>query len=502
MVSVNFPAGVTTLISKSAKIANWREGNLVRWDDGVTLRPVGGWEQIVYALPFASRCRAMHRWVSLTGLHYIGYLCEQHVYVDDGSGTLNDVTPVGGMAAIAVVSGGYGEQSYSDIEYGTPRAGVSAIAKFSPAFSINNWGEDLLVMTSFDGRLLRWSPTTPATKLTAVSGAPTGNRQFVVTPEHHCMLFQMAGKPADFGWCSSENLNDWNFASTTNTAGMFTLDPFSPILAAHSSSIGVLVSTPAMTHIVEWIGLPYVYRYRPIGKVPIPISAASVSSIPLGIGWISIEGFWLYNGSTVDVIPCPVWDVISEKMDFERTVLESHSISLLAKGEVWWFWVDPEISPVASRYIAIDYRSRVWMSGYLTRTCGFSYANDRFPVMSDGVKVWKHEFGFSYPEVLHMPYLESQTINVANGERWCTINKILPEIMGDKNALAFCLHKINDRTGGVEMESPQYGVNEHGWVDMRETARDFRLSIEMVANSDWRTVGPIIFDIKPRGKKK
>jgi hypothetical protein len=189
-------------------------------------------------------------------------------------------------------------------------------------------------------------------------------------------------------------------------------------------------------------------------------------------------------------------------MDFERTVLESHSISLLAKGEVWWFWVDPEISPVASRYIAIDYRSRVWMSGYLTRTCGFSYANDRFPVMSDGVKVWKHEFGFSYPEVLHMPYLESQTINVANGERWCTINKILPEIMGDKNALAFCLHKINDRTGGVEMESPQYGVNEHGWVDMRETARDFRLSIEMVANSDWRTVGPIIFDIKPRGKKK
>jgi thiamine biosynthesis protein ThiC len=45
-------------------------------------------------------------------------------------------------------------------------------------------------------------------------------------------------------------------------------------------------------------------------------------------------------------------------------------------------------------------------------------------------------------------------------------------------------------------------VNGHGWVDIRETARDMRLRIDMIKNSDWSTIGPIILDIKPRGKKK
>jgi hypothetical protein len=62
--------------------------------------------------------------------------------------------------------------------------------------------------------------------------------------------------------------------------------------------------------------------------------------------------------------------------------------------------------------------------------------------------------------------------------------------------------KNTDRTQyGLQTQSPQRGVNGYGWVDMRETARDLRLRIDMVKNIDWSTVGPIIFDVKPRGKK-
>ena len=473
----------------------------MRWDDGVTLRPVGGWEQVPYAIPFASRMRAMHRWTALNGVVYTAYLCEQHIYVETG-GALEDITPIGGMGVYTGSTAGYGELDYSESTYGTPRTGVSTIQKFSAAWSLNNWGEDLLAMASYDGRLLIWKPSTPSVKAVAVTGAPTTNRQFVVTPEHHVMLFQMGGNFGDYGWCSEEDIEDWDFADPLNTAGMFTVDPLSPIVAAHSSAIGVFVSTPAMSYFVEHIGRPYVYRYRGIGKVPIPISAASVSSIPEGIGWISVEGFWLYNGSTADVIPCPIWDVISEKMDFQKTVLESHSVNLLARGEIWWFWVDSALGPNCTRYVAVDYRSKVWMGGYLSRTCGLTYANDRFPIMSDGFKVWKHEFGVTYPEALFMPFLESQTINMLAGERFITINKILPEIAGDRTAVAFSLAMVNDRTTAAsEKYSQQRLVNGHGWVDIRETARDIRLRIEMIKNSDWSTVGPIIFDVKPRGKK-
>jgi hypothetical protein len=285
---------------------------------------------------------------------------------------------------------------------------------------------------------------------------------------------------------------------------MYTVDPFSPIVAAHSSSLGISVHTPAMSFFVDWIGLPYVYRYRPIGKIPIPISAASMSSIPEGIVWISSEGFWLYNGSMADIMPCPIWDLISENMDFQRTVQASHSVNMLVRGEIWWFWVDKNLGVEATRYAALDYRAKplIWMSGFLERTCGNTYGNDQYPIMSDGVNVWKHEIGFNYPEARYMPYLESQTINAMDGERMNTITKLLPEVAGDRTALAFRLAMINDRTRvASEKYSPQRTINEFGWVDIRETARDVRLRIDMIKNTDWSTVGPILFDIKPRGKK-
>lgn len=504
MPAIEFPPGVTTLLSKTAKIANWRDGNLVRWDDGVTLRPVGGWEQVVYTgASFASRIRAMHRWVSNNGITWTAFLCEKHIYVEGGD-ALIDITPAGGMAVPSGDVAGYGEFDYGEELYGTPRTGVSTIQKFSLAWSLDNWGEDLLAMTSYDGRLLRWSPSsTPGTKAAAVTGAPISNRQFVVTPERHCMLFGMGGNFGDYGWCSEEDINDWNFSSLTNTAGMYTVDPYSPIIAAQVSDVGISVHTPAMTHFIDYVGLPYIYRHRPMGEVPIPISASSIAAIPEGIVWASVEGFWLFNGSVADIIPCTIWDEISTKMDFGRTIRESSIVHIHNRGEIWWFWVDNAVSSVANRYVALDYRSKVWMPGFLQRTCGFTYGNDRNPVMSDGTKIWKHETGFVYPDAIYMPFLESQTLNISGGEQWNTITKILPDVAGDKTALGFSLAMNNDRSNyAAETYSAKRVINEHGWVDIRETARDVRLRIDMVKNSDWSTIGPIIFDVKPRGKKK
>lgn len=500
-VAIEFPPGVTTLLSRAKKIQNWRDGNLVRWDDGVTLRPVGGWEQVDFSSTvFASKVRQMHRWIANNGILWTAYLCEQHLYVSSG-GALIDITPVGGMPAPSGDAPGYGELNYSAENYGTPRSGTSSLQKFSAAWTLGNWGQNLLAMTSYDGRLLQWDPTSAlGTKAAAVPTAPTLNRSFVVTPERHVMLFQMGGNQADIGWCSEEDINDWNFASTTNTAGEYTLDPFSPIVAAQVSDIGISVHTPAMSHFVDYVGLPYIYRKRPMGEIPIPISAASIAAIPEGIIWASVEGFWLFNGSVADVIPCPLWDSVAKVMDFGHTVGTSHMVHLHNRGEVWWFWCDPSINLNPNRYVGFDYRSKVWMPGYLERTCGLTYGNDRSPYMSDGYKVWKHETGFNYPGAVYMPFLESQTLNVQDGAKWVTLNKIIPDITGDASALAFSISQNNNR---ADYPSQKYTAqrikNGYGYVDIRETARDIRLRIDMVKNSDWTTVGPIIFDLKQRG---
>jgi hypothetical protein len=121
--------------------------------------------------------------------------------------------------------------------------------------------------------------------------------------------------------------------------------------------------------------------------------------------------------------------------------------------------------------------------------------------MSDGVNIWKHETDFEYIDT-EMPWIESYNLNPNGGENWITINKILPDVMGDASALRFSVVKTNDRNGYTpEIHSPQRQKNGDGWVDLRETARDMRLRIDMVKPSDWETVGPILFDSKNRGKK-
>src|SRR6187551_3625469 len=278
MLPIQFPPGVTNLASKNAKIVNWRESNLVRWHEG-TLKPVGGWEKQVYTSNFVGKIRKMHRWSDNANVIYTAYLTETNVYVEI-DGVLTDITPVGGLSSPTGNNGGYSDYKYNKLAYNTPRPGQNRLRLYTPVYSLDNWGQELRVMTSNDGRLLRWDPAAPTSKLTAVVGAPTGNRSFVVTPERHIMLFGM-GAFDKFGWCDEENDTNWAFTDILSRAGFYDLSPKSPIVATQMFEGGQLVFTPAMSYIVTWVGLPYVYSLRPIGQIPIPISPASICNTPL-----------------------------------------------------------------------------------------------------------------------------------------------------------------------------------------------------------------------------
>jgi hypothetical protein len=501
MIPVQFPPGVTNLASKNAEVANWRESHLIRWDDGTTLRPVGGWAKYTIP-PFTDKVRKMHRWSDNNNTVYTAYLCESHCYVEI-DGIVTDITPAGGMIVPVGNNGGYSDDKYSKGKYNTPRSGESRLRLYTPTYSIDNWGQDLRVMTSADGRLLGWSPTAPASKLVPVTNAPIGNRSFIITPERHIMLFGMNAFDV-FGWCDEEDDTNWAFTDIFSRAGYYNVSPKSPIVAHQLFDGGIIMFTPAMSYHVSYSGLPYVYVYRPIGQIPIPMSAASICDTPLGVMWFSIDGVWLYDGTNARAIPCAIWDFIFEKTDVPSSRFHAACVHMINKGEVWWFFasLDIPLNSENGRYACYDYRSKIWNMGKLSRSCGFVYANDRYPVMSDGTNVWKHEIGFSYPDVTEMPWIESFNLTPNGGENWITLNKILPDVKGDPDALRWSVYKTNDRNGyKPEVRSPLRKKNEFGWVDIRETARDMRLRIEMVKESDWSTIGPILFDSKVRGKK-
>lgn len=499
MIPLQFPPGVTNLASKNSKIINWRDCHLIRWENGVTLRPIMGWEKQVTSA-FASKLRKMHRWTANDGEIFTAYLCEEHVYVDI-AGTITDITPVGGLAPPSPAQAGYGDDAYSLSTYGTPRPGLSRLGYFTPMFSIDNWGEKLRVMTSGDTRYLGWSPSDPpGTLLTAVPNAPPG-RSFLITPERHAMIFG-ATNPYKFAWSDEEDDEDWDFPDLLSRAGFYDVSPTSPIITHQISEHGILMFTGPMGYIIEWSGLPYTYTYREMGKVSLPVSPASICETPLGIVWCAIDGWWLFDGASAKVIPCDIWDFIEDNRSVYFTRFMGACVHNAVHGEVWWFFASKDAPYMTNDLVAIfDYRNSVWSKGKLGRVCGFTYPNDDHPIMSDGTDVFKHEAGLLY-EGAEMPWIESMNLNPNGGENWFTVNKILPDIKDDATAIQFRMAKTNDRNGYTpDVYSPPRTKNGSGYVDIRETARDMRLRIEMTKPSNWGTIGPILFDSKLRGKK-
>jgi hypothetical protein len=501
MLPIQFPPGVTNLLSKNSKIVNWRECNLIRWDEGVTMKPVGGWE--LTTIPtFTDKIRKMHKWSDNNNNLYTAFLCETHCYVQLPGGNIQDITPTGGMTPGPSNQAGYNDYLYNYGTYGTPRPGAAKPPMYPATYSLDNWGDELRAMTSNDGRLLAWKPSTPTVHLVAVTGAPINNRSFVITPERHIMLFGMSAEFDKFGWCDEEDDTNWAFTDVLSRAGYYNISPKSPIVAHESYDGGILMFTQSQAFRIRWIGLPYIYEYKSVGSVAPPISPASVCETPIGIIWPSTDGWWLFDGVSARVIPCDIWDFILRTTDITNSRNFAACAHLMDKGEVWWFYTSPPTSTKNTRYAAYDYRSKIWTMGKLSRNCGFVYANERFPLMADDYNVYKHEIGRSYPGAEEMPWIESFNLTPNGGENWLTVNKILPDVFGDASALRWRMAKTNDRNGYTsETYSPQRQKNGNGWVDIRETARDMRLRIDMVSNSDWGTVGPILFDSKMRGKK-
>lgn len=500
MIPLDIPAGVVQEASKFRNKTNWRNANLIRWD-GDTILPINGWAYTGLT-PTASNIRAIHRWMTNVGRMYTAYLCEEHCYVDLGDSFV-DITPVDGMTPPPGNNGAYGDDLYNTLKYGTPRPGESRLGNFTPAYTLSNWGDELRFMTSPDGRYLKWDPATPSAKATKVVNSPVG-RQFVITPERHAMIFGIEGKNDRWGWSDQEDDTNWTFTDPLNSAGFYDIEPSSPICAVCQFFGGILMFTMQSNYLIRYVGLPYIYSYEEVAKAPAPMNAQCVVETPTGVMWPSIDGYWIHDGNSVQTIPCPLWDNITEMVDFSNTLFYGHVVNVTCRNELWWFYVDRthDNRKQPTRLVIFEYRRGWWSKGAnLYRTAGVCYGNEQIPIMAEGTDVVKHEIGYNYPGS-DMPWVETFSLNIGDGEFLGTLKQILPEIVGDNLAIQWRAIKSMARSNVVETVCPprQPFDGGNGLIDIRETARDIRLRIEMVEPAKW-SVGPILIDAVRRGKK-
>ncbi len=530
---IEIPPGVVTTATKKMKSSNWQETNLVRWREG-QLMPMGGQAQLTRVVSgnetykFASRCKRIHGWYGLDGVYHIAYLCEQHLYVDTG-GTLTDVSPTTPIAPPSGTLGGFGDGLYSDSTYGTPRVIPSSVAitKIPDAYSLDNFGSILYAMTSADGRLLRWDPAVGG--LAAVQAPVAGSTVphgtcFVVTQERFIMIFGSTqdGTPSDggskrrFAWCDQENPGAWDYTNVTSQSGFLDIEPSSPIIAAIASRLGVLFWTAKKAYASKFLGLPFVYNYVELADGATPWSPQSVSTTSALTLWMSEQGVFSYDGTSILPVQCKIRPWIDDNFDNIGVRTLSFSAHLSQFSEWWWFF--PELnSPFNTRAAVYNYKEGWWAQCRLSRSAGITSSYTSHPIFADDLFAYQHEVGAAYanynmPVVL--PYVESFDLNLTSGGKLVTVKQMIPDIEAldatDDGAVASAIANLryslfyrNSRSlGAAEAQSPKIAVRSDGYVDFRTTGRDIRLRIDMAGTAIQPfTIGQHLIDMVQRGDR-
>ena len=139
--------------------------------------------------------------------------------------------------------------------------------------------------------------------------------------------------------------------------------------------------------------------------------------------------------------------------------------------------------------------------GKLERVTGVSIPSDPFPLLATKSTVYQHESGWQYPDAEELPWGETFTMNSTGGVHLTTLKQMLPEVLGDPSAVQFrFIKRDNPNDDAPETTSDIKTIRSNGYVDIRETARQLRMRVEMIGNAAW-SLGNVNLDLAKRGQK-
>ena len=491
LIELEIPPGFKNHGTDLQSEGRWRTGNLVRWHDE-SLRPISGWVDRVGSAQYAAAPRGMMAWQDYSENRWIAAGTFDTLYVTTSGGTTSDITPAALTAGTedGTVNTGYGGGVYGTGYYGQTRQASGAYSE-ATSWSLDTWGQYLVACSIADGRIFEWQLNT-GTPAAVVSNAPTGCLGVLSTEERFLMALGAGGNPRKVAWSDFEDNTTWTAAST-NQAGDIELQTSGQIMQGLRTQGQVLVLTDTDAHRLTYAGPPFVYLAERVGGSCGAISRHAAINTDAGAFWMGQRNFFLYNGSSVQKLPCDVWDHVFSDINTDQ-ISKIWAVQNGQNGEVWWFY--PSASSIEiDRYVAFDYRQGVWVTGEMGRTAGVDRGVFRNPIWADdGGTIYNHETGFNYDGLT--PYAETGPFKIGEGERLAIVNSLIPDEsnLGDVEAT----FKTRLYPTATETEHGPYSMANP--TNVRLQGRQVRMRVDAVTPGDWR-VGKFRLDVKQGSKR-
>ena len=514
------PPGVVRNATPEATPGRWWDANNVRFRGGQT-QPIGGNVSVLGTATTDGPPRDLITWHDNNHVRWAAFGTDSGLYafrfdiatayyiLPAGVGPLD---PPGALV-------GYGLADYGESSYGTARdpadIGPQDIsATMGDQWSMDTFGEDLLIVPTQDGRLYRWSPLTPATPAALVTGAPDQNRGVIVTDQRHVVLLGAGGDPRKIAWSDQEDPSVW-VADVTNLAGDKMLQTQSYAMTAAKVSDGILIFTSNDVHKMQYVGAPYAYGITQIAAGCGPLAPRAVAGVGSFLAWPGTQTFWSYSGGSITPLKCDVQDWFFSLVN-RQMVGRVFSGPNPSFSELWWDWPD-EGANECNRYIALNYSdpAHPWTIGTRNRTAADPTGTMDYPVLGGSLPgdggltygvLFLHEYGWTDNGVPRAPagdiYAESGNITLGEGDRRLHVRQVVfdatggaPDMLGYR---FFTREQPYDAAN--EWDTGLYTEIHDGLMDVRFSGRSVRMRMEAMVDGAF-AVGRPRLDMKPGGSR-
>jgi len=397
-------------------------------------------------------------------------------------------------------------------------------------WSHTNYGEDL-VFAPRGGAIYYWDRTsgfaTRGVNITALSGAnsaPTvANIVLLSDRDRHLLVFGTDDEfnvgvldPLLIRFSAQESLIDWE-TRPNNTAGSLRISSGSEIVAAVATKQLTLVITDVSVHSVQFIGPPFTFGLNEVSYGTTIAGPKAAVSIGDDVLWMGKGEFYRFNG-IVQQIPCDVKAYVFDNINAAQyaKVYGGHNGAF---GEVWWFYPSAG-SQSNDRYVVYNYLQDAWYYGAMSRTAWIDRGIYSTPIAAapDGY-LYYHETGItdgeSNPAAALGAYIESSPVDIADGERFMFISRMLPDMtFARSNGLvppnATMTIKMQNSSGGDYVGTNERSVVQSATVPIEQFTdqvylrlRGRAMSLRVESNctcTAWRLGSPRI-DLRADGRK-
>ena len=399
----------------------------------------------------------------------------------------------------------------------------------------DNYGEDLIINPRAGG-VFRWvendGVSTRAVNLATTSGAnlvPTKALQ-VITSETDRHLIILGADPISSGARTgvldpmliafSDQENPLEFEPlATNTAGSLRLSSGSAIVGGIKARQEVLIWTDTSLYSMNFIGPPLTFAVNLINEGAGLIGPKAATNSPRGVYYMSKKGFYYYNGS-VQKLPCSVQDYVFSDLD-DTQAFKCFAGLNEEFSEIWFFYpsvTDNETE--ISRYAIYNYEEGSWSIGTLERYSWLAAGVLDKPLAageeSSTKRIYEHEKGFNDDEsAMDGVFVESADIDIADGDRFVFLKRILPDILfvnqvgtSQDPAINVVVKRRDFNNQTLATDSTTQITPSSTFGSLRSRARQFVLRFESDddnavndrKNYKWR-LGSTRVEVQPSGRR-